>query len=209
MENVLTTILSSSIIATLVAGLITKITEGRIQSTFDKKLESVKKEHTLEIAKFQSELDSLKAKENFKFTKLHEERFNVLKNTYRLVNKSRNDLALFVSEIKVIPRNTTAEKNLDRLNEIFRNSHEEFVRYVDDNLIFYSENLESILADFLEKSFQIFIDYDTNIVLKHAGIVNEEIRKKAVTAYKRVLDDIHPISVTIKKEIREMLGANL
>lgn len=85
MENLLTNLLSYSIVPTLITLIITKITEGRIQSSFERKLESTKKEHSLDIAKFQSELDSLKAKENFKFTKLHVERFKVLKETYALL----------------------------------------------------------------------------------------------------------------------------
>ncbi|KAF2331474.1 hypothetical protein [Flavobacterium nitrogenifigens] len=209
MENVLTTILSSSIIATLVAGIATKITEGRIQSTFDKKLESVKKEHTLEIAKFQSELDSLKAKENFKFTKLHEERFKVLKETYALLNKTRNSLALFVAEIKLISNSTTFEKNEERLHMNFIASHEEFVKYIDDNLIFFSSNLESMLAEFIEESFQISVDYNPNHPINKLVFPNKEVKKNAVSAYKRLNDNIQPIMITIKKECRTILGADL
>ncbi|BDU25265.1 hypothetical protein [Flavobacterium sp. GSB-24] len=53
MNNIFTNILSYSIISTLITLIITRIIQGRIQSLFDKKLESVKKEHTLEIAQFQ------------------------------------------------------------------------------------------------------------------------------------------------------------
>ncbi|CAC9972902.1 hypothetical protein ACFFLS_06145 [Flavobacterium procerum] len=209
MENVLTTILSSSIVATLVAGIVTRITEGRIQSTFDKKLESVKKEHSLEIAKFQSELDSLKAKENFKFTKLHEERFKVLKETYALLNKCRNDLGLFVAEIKLIPRDTTFEKNEEKLHKNFLASNEEVVRYIDDNLIFFSENLESMLAEFLEESFQISIDYNPNHPVNKLVFPHREVKKNTVSSYQRLNNNIQPIMIAIRTEFRELLGANL
>lgn len=209
MENLLTNILSYSIVPTFITLIITKISEGKIKSSFDRKLEITKKEHSIEIAKFQTELNFLKSKENFKFTKLHEQRFEVLKTTYVLLNKTKNDLGLYVMAIKVVPNNTTFDKNEDRLNENFRKSHEEFVRYVDDNLIFFSENLESIIADFIDECFQIFIDYDENHRMRQSGEFDKEVRKKAVSAYKRVILNIHPISVTIKKEIRELLGANL
>lgn len=209
MENLLTNILSSSIVSALIVLIITKITEGRIQSTFDKKLESIKKEHTLEIAKFQSELDSLKAKENFKFTKLHEERFKVLKKTYALLNKNRNDLGLYVAEKKLISNNTTFEKNEERLHMNFISSNEEFVKYIDDNLIFFSENLESMLAHFLDESFQISIDYNPNHPVNKLLFSNREVKKDAVSAYKRLIDNIQPIMIAIKKEFRELLGADL
>ena len=209
MENLLTNILSYSIVPTLIALIITKITEGRIKSSFDKKLESTKKKHSLEIAKFQSELDSLIAKENFKFTKLHKERFNVLKKTYALLNKSRNDLGLFVAEIKIIPNNTTFEKNEERLHMNFISSHDEFVRYVDDNLIFFSKNLESMLAEFLEESFQISIDYNPKHPVNKLVFPNREVKKNATSAYKRLNDNIQPIMIAIRTESRELLGANL
>ena len=196
-------------IPTLITLIVTKITEGRIQSSFERKLESTRKEHSLEIAKFQSELDSLKAKENFKFTKLHEERFKVLKETYALLNKTRNDLALFVAEIKLIPNNTTFEKNEERLHMNFIASHEEFIKYIDDNLIFFSENLESKLAEFLEESFQISIDYNQNHPVNKLVFPNREVKKNAISSYQRLNNNIQPIMIAIRTEFRELLGANL
>jgi len=209
MEALFTNILSSSIVATLVAGIVTKLTEGRIQSNFDKRLESIKKEHTLEIEKFKSELDSLKAKENFKFTKLHEERFNVLKKTYAMLNKSRNDLALLVAEIKLIPNNTTHEKNEDRLHMNYIASNEELIKYIEDNLILFSSNLESMLAEFMEESFQISIDYNPNHPINKLVFPNREVKKDAVSAYQRLNNNIQPIMIAIRTEVRELLGANL
>lgn len=209
MENLLTNILSSSIVSGLIALIITKITEGRIKSSFDKRLEETKKEHTLEIAKFQSELDSLKARENFKFTKLHEERFNVLKKTYTLLNKCRNDLGLFVAEIKLIPRDTTFEKNEERLHLNFIASNEELLKYIDDNLIFFSKNLESMLAEFMEESFQISIDYNPKHPVNKLVFPNREVKKNTASAYKRLNDNIQSIMIAIRTEFRELLGANL
>ncbi len=209
MENVLTNILSYSIVSAFITLIITKITEGKIQSSFERKLESTKKEHSLEIAKFQSELDSLIAKENFKFTKLHEERFIVLKKTYSLLNKCRNDLGLYVGEIKIISNKTTFEKNEDRLHLNFITSHEEFVKYIDDNLIFFSQNLESMLAAFLEESFQISIDYNPNHPVNKLVFPNRDTKKNVESAYKRLNQNIQPIMVTIKNECRVIFGADL
>ncbi|MBX9808275.1 MAG: hypothetical protein K2X95_10820 [Flavobacteriaceae bacterium] len=58
-----------SIIPILVALYVTERVKGSVKNSFDRKLEEVKKEHSLEIANFQTELNSLKAKENFKFTR--------------------------------------------------------------------------------------------------------------------------------------------
>lgn len=209
MENVLTNIFSYSIVTTFITLIITKITEGRIKSSFDKKLEQTKLEHSLENAKFQNELDSLKAKENFKFTKLHEERFNVLKTTYALLNKTRNDLVRYVDIIKVVPNNTTHIEYQYLLNENFRKSHEEFIRYIDDNLIFLSENLESIIAIFIQECFEIFKAYDKNSQEKLVGEFYNQENLLAINAYKRLIDNIQPIMIDIREEFRELLGVNL
>jgi hypothetical protein len=67
-----------SAIPTLFTLFLTEKIKGKIKSSFDEKLETIKKEHSLEITKFQTELNFLKLRENFKFTKLHEKRLDVL-----------------------------------------------------------------------------------------------------------------------------------
>ena len=74
-------IFKNSIIPVLIALYLTEKVKGNVKNSFDKKLEDLKNRHSLEISKFQTELNSLKAKENFKFTKLHEKRLIVLEKT--------------------------------------------------------------------------------------------------------------------------------
>lgn len=65
-----------SLIPTIITLLITEKVKGSIKNSFDQKLESLKKKHAIEISKVESELNALKIKENFKFTKLHEKYFS-------------------------------------------------------------------------------------------------------------------------------------
>lgn len=51
-----------SAIPTLITLYITEKVKGSIKNSFDKKLEQIKKEHTLEVSRFQTDLSSLKAK---------------------------------------------------------------------------------------------------------------------------------------------------
>jgi hypothetical protein len=66
-----------SLVPTIISLYLTERVKGKVKNDFDKKLEIVKMKHTLEITKFQAEITSLKTKENFKFTKLHEKRLTV------------------------------------------------------------------------------------------------------------------------------------
>lgn len=77
---------------------LTERVKASVKSTFDSKLEEikkenakeieeVKKEHSKEISQFQSELNYLKSKENFKFTKLHEKRFEGLSEIYSYLSQ--------------------------------------------------------------------------------------------------------------------------
>ena len=82
MEITIIEILIYSILPTLIGLYFTERVKGKVKSSFDKKLEVIKKEHSIEIANFQAEIKSLKDKENFKFSKLHEKRFELLETIY-------------------------------------------------------------------------------------------------------------------------------
>jgi hypothetical protein len=83
--NYILEIFKNSIIPVLITLYLTEKVKGSVRNSFDKKLEDVKKEHTIEISRFQTELTHLKSKDNFKFTKLHEKRLIVLEKTYMYI----------------------------------------------------------------------------------------------------------------------------
>ncbi|MXO05772.1 hypothetical protein [Flavobacterium sp. HBTb2-11-1] len=208
MENLLNNIFSYSVVSALITLIITKIVEGRIQSSFDKKLENIKKEHSLEIAKFHTEIDSLKAKENFKFTKLHEQRFEVLKNTYSYINNTKSDLSKYVDLMKTASIDSTDEQYKQELHGNFIKSQEQFIKYFGDNLIFFSENLENIVADFALECMHISNDYDTNKIFKIPLDTARKSQKNA-ESYLTLDDNIYFIMKTIKTEFRYLLGTDL
>jgi hypothetical protein len=104
-----------TLISTLITLWLNEKVRGSVQASFNKSLEEVKKEHSKEIAQFQIELNHLKSKENFKFTKLHEKRFEVLQKTYKYVNENIVFLGRLVSIYKEIPDNVSEEENEKKL----------------------------------------------------------------------------------------------
>lgn len=61
---------------------------------------------------------------------------------------------------------------------------------------------------FFEESVQISIDYNPNHPVNKLAFPNREVKKNAVSSYQRLNDNIQPIMTAIRKEFRELLGAN-
>ena len=195
-----------SVIPTLITLFLTEKVKGKIKNSFEEKLEIVKKEHTIEISTFQAELNNLKSRENFKFTKLHEKRFDVLENIYKLINRSLNHLRSYVVPVKQVPEGKTFEQLDDSLNENFRNAHNNFVEYFSDNKIYLDEQIEKLIDEYLDEVSIIYNDYSENHFLKKFGDKpNSESFRKSAFAYKKIPEKIFPIKKRIELKFRELL----
>lgn len=181
-----------SIIPTLAALYITKTIEGNIKSSFDEKLEILKKEHS---------------KENYKFVKLHEERFNVLKKTYSYLNKSLESLRFCINPAKYVPHDKSQEEYETELDEKYRTIHLEFVDYYSENKIYYDTAIEELLHNYFLETIEIYGDYHQKALKKAFGLKPDaETFSKAALAYKKIPEKIEPIKKEIEIKFRELLG---
>ena len=197
-----------SLIPTLVALFLTERIKGRIKSSFDEKLETIKKEHTLEITKFQTELNFFKSRENFKFTKLHEKRLEVLENIYKYINETQNHLRSYIIPVKNLPKDTSYEQNEDVLNENYTKSHNKFVEYYSDNKIYLDEEIEELIDNFIKELLAIHNDYFENQFIRRLGDNggNQQSFMKAAVAYKRLPENIDPLKKKIQEKFKGLLG---
>jgi hypothetical protein len=185
-----------SIIPTLVALYVTEKVKGNVKNSFDKKLEEVKKEHSLEISKFQTELNSLKAKENFKFTKLHEKRFEVLQESYKYLNKTLLRLGVYINPLKIVPLGKTSQEHNDSLNEQYTSAHNNFLEYFNHNKIFFGKDIEQLLDSYFMTSRDIYNEYFRNEFVNREGAsFDTEVFTSAATAYKKIPELIEPIKI--------------
>lgn len=202
MEVTLIKALLYSILPSLIGLFLT----GRIKSSFDKKLERLKKDHIIDISRFQAEIAALKTQENFKFTKLHEKRFIVLEKLYKLLNNTSNQLSYYISPVKVTPKGTSFEDYENKLQSNFTEAHNEFVQYYSDNKIYLNEKIVLLIDNYLSRVSEIYKDYATNHFLKVMGDKsNPDIFNKAATAYRNVPEKITPIRNEIEKKFKELL----
>ena len=203
-------ILIYSIIPTLIASLLalflTEKVKGSVKNNFDQKIEEIKNKNNTELAKFQSELDSFSNQKNFKFTKLHEKRFDVLEILYKSLNKKLQKLQSYISPVKYKPDNKTFEEYEDGLYDDYRESHYEFINIFKDNKIFLNKKIITLVDSYLKEEMEIFNAYYENHFLKRSGDQPKaETAMKAFTAYKKIPEKISPIQKEIEKEFKELL----
>lgn len=198
-----------SIIPTLLVLYFTERVKGSVKKSFDRKLEEVKKENSIEIANFQTELNSLKAKENFKFTKLHEKRFEVLQKTYEYLNQNEKYLLAFLSPyytLKTEAQIDTIENLKIKYGDEYFINNNDFGQFIDGNLIFFDKDIENLLIEFRVKCNVIFME-NSKVKLKEINEISNDDRLKHFNeCFKKVNQMVTPIRLDIKNKFRELLG---
>ncbi|MDR2237817.1 MAG: hypothetical protein LBE92_16970 [Chryseobacterium sp.] len=111
--------------------------KAKIKSNFDSKIEKLKNEHSIELSQFQAEINALKTKENFKFTKLHEKRLEIMEITYKLINEVLIQLNQYVSPLKRIPNGKTFLDNDNDLQKSFLKKHREYTNHYMNHRFYY------------------------------------------------------------------------
>ena len=134
------TIFVCSLVPTLITLWLNGKVKGSVQNSFNKKLEEVKKEHSKELSEFQAELNHLKSKENFKFTKLHEKRFEVLAESYKKLAKALSMFRIYINPVKVIPPDKTADYINHMQYTNFTEAHNKFYNYFNVNKIYFDDD---------------------------------------------------------------------
>lgn len=167
-----------------------------LKSSFDEKLENLK-----------SDLNHLRSKENFKFTKLHEKRFEVLQKTFEHLNTNLNLLASHTSPFKFTPEGQSFDENEQKASMQYRDAHNEFLKYFNFNSIYFDKETEALLISFFRETGEIFSTYDQRQIMKSIGdSLSREENLKSIMVYKKIPEIIHPLKKEIETKFRELLG---
>ena len=208
-------ILIYSIVPTFVSLFITERIKGIVKNSFDKKLEEVKKEHLKEISQFQTELNHLKARENFKFTKLHEKRLEILEETYSYIIKTIRLLHIYVSPIQSsnnLELNYNEEKIFDedyiqKIANQFKELYDEFNLYFNKNTIYFDKDTEKILYDYFMSSADVFLISNSSNVLFEMNVKEEIEHKETINfTFESLNKKVLPLKKQIEIKFRELLG---
>jgi hypothetical protein len=195
-----------SLIPSLITLYLNERVKNSVKSFFDKKLEEMKKEHSKEISKFQTELNYLTSKQSFKFTKLHEKRLEVIQQTYFLLNENLNLLKDYVKPIKQATVERTIEENEQFLSEQCVEKHNKLVDYFSYNLIYFDENIVNLIDRYTSNSKNIFETYLKSHKLRMKGETpNETMEESSRNVYTQIPALLFPLKEAIEIKFRELL----
>lgn len=185
-----------TLISTLITLWLNERVKGSVKNSFDEKL-----------SQFQIELNHLKTKENFKFTKLHEKRFEVLQESYKYLNNNLNLLGTHISPFKFTRDGEDYDENEKKASNEYRDAHNEFLQYFNFHSIYFDEETEMLLRSFFQESGEIFNAYDQRQIYKSMGEkLEKEDRLASAFAYKKIPEIIHPLKKEIETKFRKLLG---
>ena len=185
----------SGLVPTLLTLYLNERVKGSVKNSFDEKIEKLKNEHSKELSQFQTELNHLKSKENFKFTKLHEKRLEVLEKTYMYINETSESLKCYVSPVDHILKGGRSVEVDEFLKEEFIKIIDEFTLYFKHNCIYFDEQLENLLQGFFTESILIFATYFSE------GVADDNL-----FSIKELNNKLIPIKKQIEFKFRELLG---
>lgn len=197
---------------------LTERVKSSIKSAYDRKLEEikkentkeieeVKKEHSKEISQFQSELNYLKSKENFKFTKLHEKRFEGLAEIYSYLSQLLELLHIYSVSIKNKQINNGDSIEIANAQNRFINIYAESTKYITRNMLFFDDKTEQLLINYMIHCRDFFNTYDQ---YKYMQEINKEDKLGFTfnfdSEYQKLEKLIFPLKKEIEKEFRKFLG---
>ncbi|OCB73751.1 hypothetical protein B0A79_20590 [Flavobacterium piscis] len=197
---------------------LTERAKSSIKSTYDRKLEEikkentkeieeVKKEHSKEISQFQSELNYIKSKENFKFTKLHEKRFAGLAEIYSYLSQLLELLHVYSVSIKNQQSNNADSIEIGNAQNSFINIYAESTKYITRNMLFFDDKTEQLLIKYMIHCRDFFNTYDQ---YKYMQEINKEDNLDFTfnfdSEYQKLEKLIFPLKKEIEKEFRKFLG---
>lgn len=206
------------LIPTLITLWLNERVKSSVKNSFDKKLEEIKnknsreieelkKEYSKEISQFQTELNHLKAKENFKFTKLHEKRFEVMAETYKCLTEALFMLRIYVAPLKAPHPEKTVEESSHMHFMDYMAAERKLYEYYNFNKIYFNAEIEELLEKYITSSTEIFNQYAKNDIVNQKGFLfNAEVYRSSENAYKKIPELIEPIQLEIKNKVREILG---
>nr|WP_294926678.1 hypothetical protein [uncultured Flavobacterium sp.] len=196
-----------SVIPTLLFLYITERVKGSVKNSFDKKLEEVKTEHSKEISQFQIELNHLKSKDNFKFTKLHEKRLKILQKTYFYIIESIDLLEKYISDYEVIRDEKTSNLSVDTITSEYTNLYIAFTKYSDINAIYFSEEIKKLINDYIEEGSSIYINYVKKYNSPIIMVFSDEDLNELINESSKLIEHkLIPLKKQIEIKFRELLG---
>ena len=170
--------------------------------------ESFKKELEIENKKLQNQLDTKLSDFNIRFSKLHQERAEVIKTVYLKLIELQSAMFSFTRTIQPIIEDaeTEREQRLERINRALQ----DFINYYFPNRLFFSPELakkiEHLKNEYYEKGwdFAFFDKQFHEAKLQHNTFLEYHEKSKEIS--KSVKDEFPKLIEEVENEFRKILG---
>ncbi len=209
MKDFLITIISSAAVSSALAGLLLWITKSwiserlknSIKNEYDQKLEThkaqLKAQADIEIEKVKTNLSIIAAEQRIKFSTLHQDRAEVIANTYALLKEVYLTMQDYVKIFE-----PAGDKSRDERREIAVEAHKAFREYYPKKLIYLprgtAEKIENINKE-LVKTFNEFV-YEVDFQKDSSNV------KKWKEIFDRMNGEMQDALRELENEFRKLLG---
>jgi hypothetical protein len=195
-----TTVITAGLIY-LAKLIIDKFAEARFEkykTSLQKETESFRHNLNFEVEKFRHELNTSATEHQIRYSKLYEERGQVIKSIYNLLLDLENSLASLTSMFQGhewttdIERDKKVKENIQSLQS-----------YLEQNRIFFTETLCVKIETIISDSYQITVDMH---MAKRTEVMNENYNKRGHTLGEKAL--LKPLEIwreldnKVQKEIK-------
>lgn len=179
----------------------------RWKSILAKENEKLKNQFSKELTALQSTLTSQREKDNFRFSKFHEKKFEVYEELYSLLNKYFIDLTIFCNPITYTKDVEKSDKYRDEFFKQLISSQKNLLVYFDNKKIYLNDSLIQKITNFLEVSNQSFESNHLQMFFGNLKIrTDEDFYLDAHNSYENIKIRLIPIKIEIEKILKDELS---
>ena len=225
MNEILQSIVTTVISTTVIIGILGFIGKAFITKFFDGVVEKYKSQLNHNLEEFKSKNQSLLEENKIRYSRLHEDRANIIRDLYKRLLDLESKINAYVYSSEAVSRKSSPIIEIsDEVIEQSKRNYEEsinqlsdelifgFLNYVEENEIFFNEDLMQCLNKLKHSLYSIRALHNISKEslegkLIHGGkIINVAEDKDWNESLGKILSEIKSIKAEIKKEFRNLLG---
>ena len=216
--NFIVQLITSATVSAILAGALVWLTKSwiserlktAIKHEYDEKLEThkfqLKAESDVEIERLRSQLSMATMEHQVKYSKLHEQRAEVIATLYQLLVQAYWDGSSFVSLTE-----WNGEPNKEEKYRLAMNSFAELYRFFDKNRIYLPAQLCDGLDEFVREMRKIVIGFGVYVDKAEERLPDHMLEKKHqvwTSSWEYFEKQVPVARETLESELRQLLGGS-
>ncbi|MFA6525648.1 MAG: hypothetical protein WCT33_05285 [Patescibacteria group bacterium] len=158
-----------------------------------------------DFEKYKLELNQLLEENKIRFSKLHEERAEVIKNVYQKLDRSIDSTQSLINPVQWSGEKTSEEKK-----KIAVEYANDFIRYYSENKIFFSNETCQILDDITEQLKDTFKKYWAKELFEKSSSEGKNFGTRSIEsweqAWEKIKTNVPEAQSRLADDFRRILG---